>query len=161
MSGPLVPCFEDSKCVCEILCQRPARVQLHCRICSIFAAVRDIHLIPDSSWDNAIVVRFSGSFCQEQENNLTKSPRTLQSQQADITAREPDDALNAVRMPIRPLSWSLTGITRVCRNSPMAEIYMLSNVVEQGLQTGAVVFDVKGQPNVHPMHDLSDLKQPT
>ena len=36
---------------------------------------------------------------------------------------------------------------------------MLSNVVEQGLRTGAVVFDTKGQLNIHQTIDLSALKQ--
>ena len=41
----------------------------------------------------------------------------------------------------------------------MVEAYMLSNVFEQGLRTGAVVFDMKGQLNVHETIDLSALKQ--
>ena len=41
----------------------------------------------------------------------------------------------------------------------MVEAYILSNVVEQGLRTEAVVFDMKGQLIVHRTIDLSALKQ--
>ena len=43
----------------------------------------------------------------------------------------------------------------------MVEAHMLSNVVEQGLRTGAVVFDTKGQFNIHQTIDLSAMKQLT
>ena len=114
------------------------------------ASTRGIHFIPDSSWDTAIVVRFSdASFCQEQEQ-LDGVTRNSKSQQAGITA---------LLMLIHPLSWSLTGIRTVCRSSPMVEAYILSNVFEQGLRTGAVVFDMKGQLNIHQTIDLPALKQ--
>ena len=92
-------------------------------------------------------------------NNLMDSSRTPKSQQADITAMEPCDALSAVRMLIHSLSRSLTGIRRICRSSLMVKAYMLSNVVEQGSGTGAVVFDMKGQLNIHQTIDLPALKQ--
>ena len=92
-------------------------------------------------------------------NNSMQSFRTLESQHAGITALAPGDALNAVRMLVRPLSWSLTGTRRICRSSPMMEAYILSNVVEQGLQTRAVVFDMKGQSDVHQTTGLTALKQ--
>ena len=96
-----------------------------------FASTRGIDVIPDSSWENAVVVRLSdASFCQEQEQ-LDGVTQDSESQQAGITALAPGDALNAVRMLIL-LSWSLTGITRVCRSSPKVEAYVLSNDVEQG-----------------------------
>ena len=123
------------------------------------ASTRGIHFIPDSSRDNAIVVRFSdASFCQEQEQ-LDGVTQNSKSQQAGITALAPCDALNAVRMLIHPPSWSLTGIRRVCYGSLMVDAYILSNFVEQGLRTGAVVLDMRGQLNVHQTIDLSALKQ--
>ena len=64
-----------------------------------------------------------------------ESSRTPESQKADITALEPGDALNAVRMLIRHLSWSLTGIGRICCVSLTIGAYILSNFVEQGLRT--------------------------
>ena len=36
---------------------------------------------------------------------------------------------------------------------------MPSNVVEQGLRTGAVICDTEGQPNIHQTIDLPALKQ--
>ena len=77
-------------------------------------------------------------------NNSKESSRTLETEQASITALTPGDTLNAVRMLVRPLSWSLTGSTRICRSFLMIGAYKLSNVVEQELQTRAVVFDMKG-----------------
>ena len=88
-----------------------------------------------------------------------QSSRTPESQQAGITALALGDALTAVRMLVRPLSWSLTGTRSICRSSPMIEAYILSNVVEQELQTWAVVFDMKRQFNVHQTIDLPTLKQ--
>ena len=41
----------------------------------------------------------------------------------------------------------------------MVEAYILSNVVEQGSRTGAIVFDMKGQLNIHQTIALSALKQ--
>ena len=41
----------------------------------------------------------------------------------------------------------------------MIEVYILSNVVEQGLQTRAVVFDMKGQFDIHQTIGLTALKQ--
>ena len=41
----------------------------------------------------------------------------------------------------------------------MVEAYMLSNVVDQGLRTRAVFFDMKGQLNICQTIDLSALKQ--
>ena len=41
----------------------------------------------------------------------------------------------------------------------MIEAYIQSNVVEQELQTGAVVFDMKGQLNIHQTIGLPALKQ--
>ena len=41
----------------------------------------------------------------------------------------------------------------------MVDAYILSNFVEQGLRTGAVVLDMRGQLNVHQTIDLSALKQ--
>ena len=41
----------------------------------------------------------------------------------------------------------------------MIEAYKLSNVVEQELQTRAVVFDMKGQPNIHQTIGLLALKK--
>ena len=46
-------------------------------------------------------------------------------------------------MVVRLVSWSLTGTRRICRSSLMIEANILSNVVEQELQTRAVVFDKK------------------
>ena len=74
-----------------------------------------------------------------------ESSRTPESQQASIKAPAPGDALNGVRMLVRPLSWSFTGTRRICRCSLMFEAYILSNIVEQGLQTRAVVFDALKQ----------------
>ena len=88
-----------------------------------------------------------------------QSSRTPESQQADITGLAPDDALNDVKMLVRLLSRSLTGTRRMCRNSLMIEAYILSDVVEQGLQTGAVVSDMKGQLNIHQTIGLPALKQ--
>ena len=104
-------------------------------------------------------MRFSdASFWQEQEK-LGRVTQNSKSQPADISALEPGGALNAVRMLIRPLTWMLTGIRRVCRSSLMVEAHVLSNVVEQGLRTGAAVFDMKGQLNIHQTIDLSALKR--
>ena len=91
-------------------------------------------------------------------NNL-ESSRTLESQQAIITALEPGDALNAVRMLIHFLCWSLTETRRICRSSLMIEACILSNVVDQGLRTRAVVCDMKGQLNIHQTNDLPAFKQ--
>ena len=88
-----------------------------------------------------------------------ESSRTLESQQAGITALELGDALNAVRMLIHDLNWSLTRIRRVCRSSLMIEAYILYNVVDQGLRTRAVVFEMRGQLIIHQTIDLPALKQ--
>ena len=40
----------------------------------------------------------------------------------------------------------------------MMEVYILSNVVEQGLRTGDVVFDMKGQFDIHHTISLTVLK---
>ena len=85
--------------------------------------------------------------------------RTQESQQAGTTALSLGDALNAVRMLVRPLSWSLTGTRRNCRSSPTIEAYILSHVVAQELQTRAVVFDMKGQFDIHQTIGLTAVKQ--
>ena len=57
------------------------------------ASTRGIHSIPDSSWDNAIVARFSdASFCQVQEQ-LDGVTQISKSQQTGITAPAPGDAV--------------------------------------------------------------------
>ena len=92
-------------------------------------------------------------------NNSMQSPRTLKSQQVFFTALALGDSFNAVKMLVRLLTWSLTGTRRIFRSSPMNEAYMLSDVVEQGLRTRAVVFDMKGQLNIHQTIGLPALTQ--
>ena len=86
-----------------------------------------------------------------------RSPPELYNHNKPIL--EPGDALNAARMLIHPLSWSFTGITRICCSFQVIEAYMLSNVVEHGLRIWAVVFNMKGQLNTDQTIDLSALKQ--
>ena len=129
----------------KCLCQRLTCARLHSGMCSIrlhelyqflFQILLERQrLLRDAATTTSVMNR----------NNLMKSSRTPESQQADITALEPGDALNAVTMLIRPLSWSLTGIGRICSSSPLIEVYMLSNDVEQGLRTRCVVFNMKRQ----------------
>ena len=77
---------------------------LHPHVASFFS--------PDSSWDDAVVVTISDAiFCQEQEQ-LDGVTQNIKSPQAGITALALGNALNAVRMLIHPLSWSLTGIIK-------------------------------------------------
>ena len=71
-------------------------------------------------------------------DNSMQASRTLESQQAGITVLELGDALNAVRMLIHPLSWSLTEIGRIGPSSLMIGSCIFFNVVEQGLRTRAV-----------------------
>ena len=93
------------------------------------------------------------------KDNSKESPRTLETEQVDVTAIKPDDALNAVKMLVRSLSWSLTGTKRICRSSPILGAYILCNVVEQRLQTRAVVFDMTRQFDIHQTIGLTALKQ--
>ena len=142
----------------KCLCQRLTCARLHCGICSIriheqhqilFQILLGIKRLSRDSGTTVSVIN---------GGDLTESSKTLKSHQADITALELGDAWNAVRMLIHPLSWSLMGIRRICRRSLMVETYVLSNV-EQGLRTRSVVFDMKGQLNVHQSIDLPALKQ--
>ena len=92
-------------------------------------------LISDSSRDKVVTARFcDDSRCHENRNNSKESTRTQETQQVDITALKLGDALNAVRMLVRSLSWSLTGSRRIRRSSLMIGAHKLSNVVEQELQ---------------------------
>ena len=113
---------------------------LHPRVPSIFS--------PNFSWDDAVVATISdASFCQEQDlfDGVTQN---FKSQQACITALEPGDPLNAVKMLIHLLSWSSTRTRRVCGSTLMAEAYALSNAVEHGLRTRATIVDIRGQLNI-------------
>ena len=71
--------------------------------------------------------------------------QSFKSQQACITALALGNALNAEKMLIHPLSWSSTSIRRVCRNTLMSEAYALSNAVEHGLRTRAIIVDMRGR----------------
>ena len=100
------------------------------------------------SWDDAVVVTVSDAgFCQEQEQ-VGGITRAFRSQQACITALAPGDALNAEKMLIHPHSWSPTRITRVYRSTLLTEAYALSNAVEKGLRTRAIIVDMRGQLNI-------------
>ena len=54
-----------------------------------------------------------------------------------------------------PLSWSSTRIRRDCRSILMAEAYALSNAVEHGLRTRAVIVDMKGQLNMRQWEETA------
>ena len=98
----------------ENACVRDSRECIYIVEYAASASTRGILFLPDSSWDTAIVVRFSdGSFCQEQEqlDGVTQNNKPISQHRSLVTA------LNAARMLIHPLSWSLTGIRRVCRSS--------------------------------------------
>ena len=121
-------------------------MQQNCRECSIYIHTR--HLFsPDFSWCDAVVATISdASFCQEQEQ-LDGLTQNFETQQACNTALAPDNALNAEKMLIQPLSWSSTIIRRVCRSTLMAEAYALWNAVGHGLRSRAAVVDLRGLLN--------------
>ena len=115
-----------------------------------YSYLREVSILNSkSSWDTVVITRFSDdTICYEQEQleGVTQNPRNR-------------NALNVVRMHVRPLSWSLTGGRRICRSRLMIEAYKLSKVVEQELQTGATIFDIRGQLNIHQTIGLPVLKQ--
>ena len=122
---------------------------------AISTSTRGIYFSPDFSWDDAVVVTISdASFCQEQEQ-VDGITRNFKSQQACITALAPENALNAERMLMNPLSWSSTRIRRVCRSALMAEAYALSSAVEHGLRTRAAIVDMIGQLKIRQWEETA------
>ena len=110
---------------------------------------------PDFSRDGAVVVTISDdSSCQEQEQ-VDGITQHFKSQQACITALAPGDALNAEKMFIHPLSWSLTRIKRVCRSTLMAEACALSNAVEHVFWTRASIVAMRGQLNIRQWEETA------
>ena len=110
---------------------------------------------PDFSWDGAVVAMIGdASFCQEQEqrDGITKN---FKSQQACITALAPGNVLNAEKMLIHHFSWSSTRIRRVCRSTLVAEAYALSNPVEHGLRTRAIIADMRGRLNIREWEETA------
>ena len=128
-------------------------MQSHCRVRYIY-----IHtwllFSPDSSWDDAVVTISDASFCQEQEQ-FDGVTQNCKPQQACITALAPSNVLNAEKMLIDPLSWSSTRIRRVCRSALMTEAYALSNAVEHGLRTRAVIVDMRGQLIIRQLEETT------
>ena len=122
---------------------------------AIYTSTRGIYFSPDLSWDDAVVVTISdASFCQEQEH-VDGITRDFKSQQACITTLALGNALNAERMLVHPLSWSSTRIRRACRITLMAEAHALSNAVEHGLRTRAVIVDLEGQLNIRQWEETA------
>ena len=121
-------------------------MQSHGRVCNINIHTR--HLFSaDFSWNDAIVATISdASFCQEQQQ-LDGITQIFKSQQVCITALALGNALNDEKMLIHRLSWGSTRTRRVCRSTLMAKTYALSNAVELGLRTRAVIVDMRGQLN--------------
>ena len=108
-------------------------------------STRGIYFLQIFHGDDAVVATISeASFCQKQEQ-LDGITQNFKSQQACITALAPGNALNAEKMLIHLLSWSLTRIRRVSRSTLMAEAHALSNAVQHGLRTRATIVDMKGQ----------------
>ena len=99
------------------------------------------------SWDAVVATTSDASLFQEQER-IDGVTENLKSQLACITALALDNALNAEKMLIHPLSWSWTRVRRVCRGALMAEAYALSNAVEHGLRTRAIIVDMRGRLNI-------------
>ena len=98
-----------------------------------------IYFSPDPSWDDAAVVSISdANFCQEQEQ-IDGVTQNFKSQQACLTALALGNSLNAEKMLVHPLSWSLMRTRRVCRSTLMAEAthypLLLNTDCEPGLRS--------------------------
>ena len=130
----LIPYFEGSKYVCKMFASE-AHVCETTLWNTRYSSLRTLSvLISDSSGDRAVFARFSDDSICVNRNISMQSSRTPESQQADIAALAPGDALNAVRMLVRPLSWSLSGLK-------------------------LTYFDMKVQLNIHQTTGLPALKR--